>query len=84
MFKNELVLCKGVKTVKIGGHSAGSCVVELENDGRIFVISGDECYSRECLKKKIPTGSSVNPQASREFIEKYSNEKYTVLLCHDE
>ena len=83
VFENELEVCVGVKAVKIGGHSAGSCVVEIENDGVIYVISGDECYSRECLTKKIPTGSSVNPQASREFIEKYSDEKYTVLLCHD-
>lgn len=83
VFENELMVCGGVKAVKIGGHSEGSCVVEIENDGRIFVISGDECYSRECLTRKIPTGSTVNPQASRKFIEKYSDEKYTVLLCHD-
>lgn len=50
----------------------------------IYIISGDECYSKECLKNKIPTGSSVCPEKSVEFIEKYSDSKYTVLLCHDE
>jgi len=83
VFENELEVCAGVKAVKIGGHSAGSCIVEIENDGKIHVISGDECYSRECLTRKIPTGSTVNPQASRDFIEKYSDGKYRVLLCHD-
>ena len=83
VFKDEFEVYGGVKAVKIGGHSQGSCIVEIENEGRIFVVSGDECYLRECLDKKIPTGASKNPQASRDFVEKYSDEKYTVLLCHD-
>ena len=48
------------------------------------LVAGDECYLRECLDNKIPTGSSFNQKASREFIEKYSDKKYTVLLCHDD
>ncbi len=83
VFENELTVYNGIKAVKIGGHSEGSCVVEIENEGKIYVVAGDECYSRECLTAKIPTGSSVNPQLSKNFIEKYSDEKYTVLMCHD-
>ena len=48
------------------------------------MVSGDECYLRECIEKKIPTGSSYDKKASKEFIEKYSDDKYTVLFCHDE
>jgi glyoxylase-like metal-dependent hydrolase (beta-lactamase superfamily II) len=73
-----------VKIIKIGGHSKGSCIVEIESDDKIYIIAGDECYKRECLNKKIPTGASFDKKASREFIEKYSDKKYTVLLCHDE
>jgi len=84
IFENEFSVCENVKIVKIGGHSKGSCVVEIEIDGKAYIIAGDECYLRECLTKKIPTGSSFNQNASREFVEKYSDSKYTVLLCHDE
>ena len=68
-----------IRRVCIGGHSPGSCIVEIGNT----VITGDECYTRRNLTKKIPTGSSSDPQKSRAFIEKYSDPKYTVLLCHE-
>ena len=83
-FDNNFEINESIKVVKIGGHSIGSCVVEISDAEKMFVIAGDECYLRECLIKKIPTGSSYNQNASRDFIEKYSNAKYTVLLCHDE
>ena len=73
----------GVVFRRISGHSAGSCIAEFYADGKNYVISGDECYARRCLTEKIPTGSSKNPENSRAFVEKYSDEKYTVLLCHD-
>ncbi len=83
IFDNEFSVCENVKIIKIGGHSEGSCIVEVKNNGTTYIICGDECYSRECLEKKIPTGSSVNSQKSKEFIERYSSDKYTVLLCHN-
>lgn len=84
LFNDEMQICSGVKAVKIGGHSKGSCIVEISDREKKYIIAGDECYLRECLEKHIPTGSSYCLQKSREFIEKYSNEeKYTVLLCHD-
>ena len=82
-FKDEFYVCENIKIVKIGGHSIGSCVVEIKEDNKTYVISGDECYLRECLANKIPTGCSFNKEKSREFIEKYSDEKFDVLLCHD-
>ena len=83
IFENEFSVFENVKIVKIGGHSKGSCIVEIASDGETYIISGDECYLRECLLKKIPTGSSFNQKASREFVEKYSDSRYTVLLCHE-
>lgn len=82
IFDDEFEICDGVKVVKIGGHSKGSCIVEITADKK-YVIAGDECYMRENLKKNIPTGSTCSLQNSRDFIEKYSDKKYTVLLCHD-
>ena len=84
VFEDEYQITKGLKVIKIGGHSKGSCIVEVKTNGKNYIIAGDECYLRECLTKKIPTGSSFNKDSSIEFIEKYSHEKYTVLLCHDE
>ena len=72
-----------VKVIKMGGHSIGSCVVEFLIGEQKYVITGDECYARENLEKKIPTGSSKCPEKSLEFIEKYSQKEYTVLLCHE-
>lgn len=84
LFEDEFLVLGNVKIIKIGGHSKGSCIVEIKKDGRTYIIAGDECYLRECLEKKIPTGSSSDKEKSRNFIEKYSDEKYIVLLCHDE
>ena len=83
VFSDEYVVANGVKALKIGGHSNGSCVVEISDGDKTYVITGDECYLRECITYKIPTGSSVNPDASKKFIDKYSDSKYEVLFCHD-
>lgn len=82
-FNNELQFCNGVKAVKIGGHAKGSSVVEIDYNNKKYVISGDECYICECLKKQIPTGASYNIEKSKQFCKKYSNGEYTVLFCHD-
>ena len=83
LFDDEIQVSDGVRAVKIGGHSKGSCIVEVTDEKGTYIIAGDECYLRECLDKKIPTGTSYCPEKSREFIEKYSSGEYTVLLCHD-
>ncbi len=83
LFDDEIQICSDVKAVKIGGHSKGSCIVEISDGEKRYIIAGDECYLRECLEKQIPTGSSYCLEKSREFIEKYGNGEYTVLLCHE-
>ena len=80
LFEDEIEPVSGVRMVCIGGHSAGSCIVELGDT----VIAGDECYTRRNLTEKIPTATSADPQKSKEFIEEYSKPHYTVFLCHDE
>ena len=83
LFDDEKEICQNVKTIKIGGHSKGSCIVEISDGEKRYIIAGDECYLRECLEKQIPTGSSYCLEKSRKFIEKYGNGEYAVLLCHD-
>lgn len=83
-FDEEMLICGGIKAVKIGGHSKGSSIVEITDSGKKYIIAGDECYMRDCLTKQISTGASYNPEKSRAFIQKYGVGEYTVLLCHDE
>lgn len=83
LISGEAELFDGIKVVEIGGHSAGSSVVEAELNGKTYVICGDECYSRKNLTEKIVTGCSVNFEKSEAFIQKYSDSKYTALLLHD-
>ena len=83
-FEDELLICAGIKAVKIGGHSKGSSVVEITDGQKHYVIAGDECYVRECIEKQIPPGAPYNPEKSRAFLEKYAKGDYTVLLCHDQ
>ena len=83
LFDDEMQICPGVKAITLGGHSKGSCIVEITDNGRKSIIAGDECYLHECLDKRIPTGSSYCPDKSRQFIDTYGSGEYTVLLCHD-
>ena len=73
----------GITVSVWGGHSAGSAIVTFSHRGREYVIAGDECYHRDCLIQKRPTGASFDRERSRAFVEKYGNEKYTVVLSHD-
>ncbi len=83
-FAESKVVCDGVRIVRIGGHSVGSCVVECEWDDTTYVLCGDECYSLRNLQQKIPTATSVCAENSRRFIETYARTEYICLLCHDE
>lgn len=83
-FSDKLCITDSIKIISIGGHSEGSCIVQAKSCDKTYIFAGDECYIRECLTKKIPTGASCCRTASRKFVEKYSDEsRYTVFLSHD-
>ncbi len=84
LFDDKAKICQGVIVIKIGGHSKGSCVVEITDGEDKYIVTGDECYSRKCLERKIPTGSSYCLENSIKFIEKYADSEYKALLCHEE
>ena len=72
-----------IRILWIGGHSPGSCVVEILKDGQILVLCGDECYHPYNLQMKEPTASSCCPERSRAFVETYTKPPYVCLLCHE-
>lgn len=84
VFEQEAEICRGVRVIRVGGHSKGSCIVEVKDEEDTYILAGDECYLKECLDRKIPTGCSQYLEKSVGFIEKYGNGDYKVLLFHDE
>ena len=84
VFQDEYRLCEEVRIVKIGGHSRGSCIVEVTLDGKEYVLCGDECYVHYNLENHIPTAKRYSLERSRYFIDKYSNSRYICLLSHEE
>ena len=83
LFDAGAIICPHVEVRHIGGHSAGSSVLLLSVPQGDYVLCGDECYTRENLLKKIPTGSSLHPAKSTAFVETYSDARYRTVLFHD-
>ena len=83
VFKDELFIDEQIKVIKWGGHSVASAIVEITDKDKIHILAGDEFYVNECIARKIPTGCYHNLEKSKEFIEKYSDNKYSVHTCHD-
>lgn len=81
-FENEYELCNGIKVLKIGGHSVGSCIVTFPRNGKTVVITGDEVYHDRSITEKIPVGYPFSPEKSRRFVLEYSKDNYEVHVCH--
>ncbi len=82
-FDDVCALTEELVVRRIGGHTAGSCVVECHKDGTVYVLCGDECYSSYNLSQKVPTATSAHPENSTAFVEKYASDEYICLLCHE-
>ena len=82
-FDEEYALPEVILIKKIGGHSVGSSIAIADTDRGKYLFCGDEVYLSECIRKKLPTGASVNRGNSLRFIKEYANENYNVLCCHD-
>lgn len=82
-FKDTLKISENITMKHIGGHSPASSVVIIESPGKNFVLCGDECYTRENLAKRKPTGSSFCIKKSIAFVEEYGKDCYNTVLFHD-
>lgn len=79
LFDEECAVCDGVLVKKIGGHTAGSSIVQVGQ----YVLCGDECYYRQCLTDQILTGATCSEERSRQFLETYGDGRFVPLLFHD-
>lgn len=82
-FDDECKINDNITVKHIGGHCSGSSIVTINYNEEIYVLCGDECYSRDNLTKKIPTGSSINLKQSSFFVNEYSKDVYKTVLFHD-
>lgn len=80
-FVRKRKLCGCASVIFVGGHSVGSSIVEIDAAEKIY-LAGDECYTRECLEKQIPTGSSFRPEVSETFIRTFRDK--CVFLPHQD
>ena len=81
IFDEGYTLYDCIEIIRTGGHTPGSSVVEFTVGEKKYVIVGDECYLRryfEINSQKMLNENSMN------FYKKYSDDKYTLLFCHDE
>lgn len=67
----------------IGGHTSDSSVLLFEAAGIKYVITGDECYHCDNVRRNIPIGICENAEKNTEFIEKMHCEGRTPLPFHD-
>ncbi len=82
-FVRSAKIADGVRVKRVGGHTAGSSVVEITVGERCYVVTGDACYVPRCLAEGIPTGASRNSRESLNFVRTYAKEPYVPLLSHD-
>ena len=83
LLDDEYTIAEGVTFRHVGGHAVGSSIVLVESADKTFVLCGDECYTKENLTLKKPTGSSRCLEASTAFVEEYSKDVYIPILFHD-
>ena len=84
LFEDRIELERDLCIVHTGGHTGGSSVVEARWQGQNYVICGDECYSMENIRKRIPSPSTASAENSKKFIERYATDHFVCLLAHDE
>lgn len=82
-FENGIEIAEGIRAVKIGGHSKGSSVLEVDTEDGTVVFAGDEFYSRKNYTERILSGVCYSEDNNRKFFDKYPADKYTLYFGHD-
>lgn len=68
---------------KVGGHTEDSGVFYFEQEGERYCITGDECFSIDCIKHNIPIENAYNRQNNIMFTEKCNKKNVNPLPSHD-
>ncbi len=82
-FDEEYSLFDGLKILKIGGHSAGSSVVQADFLKQKYLFCGDEVYIKRNFEEIIPSGEVFCLEKAKGFIQTYANSEYILMLFHE-
>lgn len=83
LFDGEYRLHDRIRIVEIGGHTVGSCVVEVSDGEITHVLAGDECYLSDNLTRRLHTGATYDHRKAEAFLDTYGGKEYRVHTCHD-
>ena len=83
-FNSSLSLVERIYVRHVGGHSSGSCVVEIACKDKTLVFVGDECYHKSCFDNPKGTKSMFCEEKTQWFLSEYKKEKYKTFVFHDE
>lgn len=67
----------------IGGHTPGSSVISFTYEGQAYLITGDECYTRDNIFQNKPIGVYTNTERNEAFIREAHHKGVTPLPYHD-
>ncbi|HEX3025674.1 MAG TPA: MBL fold metallo-hydrolase [Clostridia bacterium] len=67
----------------IGGHTFGSSVIYFKENGKHYVLTGDECYMCDNLTQLRPIGDFTDLQKNKKFIENTYENRIIPLPFHD-
>lgn len=79
----RMVLCEGLSLVKVGGHTPGSQVVEVDTPLGKVIVAGDLVMCFENLDREWPIGLFWNLQECVEGIRWLKEQRALVLPGHD-
>ena len=67
----------------IGGHTSDSAVITFEDQGRVYCITGDECYTCENMRRNIPIGIASDHEKNSSFLSVANARGWIPLPFHD-
>ena len=76
-------IAKGVKCVRVGGHTAGSQAVYVDTAEGVAILTGDACYIYDNLEKRIPTGIFFRYEECIAAIDRFRREGHFIIVNHD-
>lgn len=82
-FEEEYLLEDKFLIKVIGGHTVGSSVIYFTDNEVKYVITGDECYVGDNIRKNIPIGNYYHANDNKSFIQDAHEKGLIPFTFHD-
>jgi glyoxylase-like metal-dependent hydrolase (beta-lactamase superfamily II) len=83
LFKNQCSPLPNMKIKRVGGHTKGSCIIELTGKHQRFLFTGDNCYLVSNCRDQKYVGDVTNRLENKRFIDTYHDYPGMILTHHD-